>query len=204
MRDHTMPGDAQEPDEVVGFLLALRALGESPAPAPTPELAALIGGAVAIRNHPYRRHAVRALLAAAALVAALVGAAANHSLPQPAQRVVSNLVDNLTPFHIDPGSPPPPPAPSQSPNPGPGRTGTDEPPGSGDSNEPSRDDDRSTRPTQPSTESSSAPEPGDNRPEPGDNRPEPSQSEAEPVPTRTASEPVETGAAPSGSRDDGR
>lgn len=102
MSDETFGADAQEPDDVGRFLIDLRALGDGPAPAPSVAVAALIGGAVPLRRHPLRRAAVRTAVVAAALLAALVGAAANHSLPQPAQRVVSNFVNDLTPFDIGP------------------------------------------------------------------------------------------------------
>jgi hypothetical protein len=95
-------GNAQEPDEVAGFLVELRALGDGHPPDPAPEVAALIGGAIPLRTHPHRRAAVRAALVASLLLAALIGAAAKHSLPQPAQRVVSNVVNSFTPFDIGP------------------------------------------------------------------------------------------------------
>lgn len=106
MSDETIPTGVQEPDDVARFLVALRSLGDAPAPAPAPAVAALIGGAVPIRSRAMRRAALRAGLGAAAVLAVLVGAAANHSLPQPAQRVVSNFVNDLTPFDIAPNQPP--------------------------------------------------------------------------------------------------
>ncbi len=90
-------------DDVARFLGELRALGEGEPPAPSPELAALLGGASLLRaRRPSYRIAARGGLVAAAVVAALVIAAANHDLPQPAQRVVSNVVNDLTPFEIAP------------------------------------------------------------------------------------------------------
>ena len=129
MTDDPIEQDTPEPDNVAGFLIALRALGDAPAPPPTQAVAALIGGGVPVRLHPYRRAAVRAGLVAAAMIAALVGAAANHGLPQPAQRVVSNVVNHLTPFDIGPGkSAAPPTAPTHTHKPEPERSGTgDEP-----------------------------------------------------------------------------
>jgi type IV secretory pathway VirB10-like protein len=110
---------------VTRFLTDMRALGEAPAPTPTPELAALLDGAVpldAVRRH-LRRALVRAVLVAAAIIVAVTVAAANHSLPQPAQRMVSNVVNELTPFHIDPvlpaADPVLPPAPTRRPAPSP-------------------------------------------------------------------------------------
>jgi type IV secretory pathway VirB10-like protein len=110
---------------VTRFLTELRALGEAPAPTPTPELAALLDGAVQlalVRRH-VRRALVRVALVAAAIIVAMTVAAANHSLPQPAQRMVSNVVNELTPFHIDPAlpatGPVPPPPPTHRPAPSP-------------------------------------------------------------------------------------
>lgn len=94
---------AGDPASVTQFLLDLRALGEGPVPEPSDELAALLGGVTLLARR--RRHAWtvarRVALGAAVLVAGTTVAAASHSLPQPAQRVVSNVVDTLTPFHID-------------------------------------------------------------------------------------------------------
>jgi hypothetical protein len=117
---------AGDQDEVARFLLELRALGEGEPPPPSPELAALIGGATLLRPRHRRavRYALRSGIVAAAIVGALVVAAANHDLPQPAQRVVSDFVEVLTPFQISPNqhvapTPPPTHAPSkQGPVPG--------------------------------------------------------------------------------------
>jgi hypothetical protein len=95
-------------DDITHFLTELRALGDGPAPEPSRELAALLAGA-----HPFfaRRMlvqvALRTALVAALIIGLLVAAAANHSLPQPAQKVVSHVVNVLTPFHIDPRNRPP-------------------------------------------------------------------------------------------------
>jgi len=131
-------------DDVTHFLTELRALGDGPAPEPSRELAALLAGA-----HPFfaRRvlvqAAVRTALVAALVLGLLVAAAANHSLPQPAQKVVSHVVNVLTPFHIDsrdlpPATtvPTPPPvlptpshpvSPSPLPSPSPSRPSSSEP-----------------------------------------------------------------------------
>ena len=86
---------------VTQFLSELRSLGETTAPLPTPELEAVFAAASSSRTRPhYARIAWRAALVAAAVIAGTVTAAANHSLPAPAQRVVSNVVNNVTPFHI--------------------------------------------------------------------------------------------------------
>lgn len=96
-------GAAAAGDDVTRFLTEMRALGEVPAPEPSAELAALLAGATPMTL--YRRRALRVVLrtavVAALMLSALVVAAANHSLPRPAQRVVSNVVNDLTPFHID-------------------------------------------------------------------------------------------------------
>lgn len=94
-------------DERVGvaqFLTELRALADVPAPEPSAELAALLGGATPLgpRRRLRRAVVVRTLVVAAAVVAALVLAAAGHRLPAPAQRLVSTVVDTLTPFTIGP------------------------------------------------------------------------------------------------------
>src|SRR5690242_6549598 len=90
--------------ELTTFLSQLRALGEGPAPEPSPEVEALLGGAVLLRprrSRLLRRVAVAAAAAVVLMVATAV-AAAHHSLPAPAQRMVSNVVNLVTPFHIDP------------------------------------------------------------------------------------------------------
>ena len=108
-------------DEVTRFLTELRALGDGPPPTPSAELTALLGGATPLLS---RRAVVRTVLRSAAIAAVLLGvlivAAANHSLPAPAQRVVSNVVNDLTPFHIGNNQPQPviePPRPSDKPTP---------------------------------------------------------------------------------------
>jgi hypothetical protein len=97
--------------EVAQFLAELRALGQCAAPTPSPELTALLGRARMVRPRALRVLA-RTAAAVAAGVAASVIAAANHDLPAPAQRVVSNVVNVLTPFHIDPPKHAPAPLPS--------------------------------------------------------------------------------------------
>lgn len=108
-------------DEVTRFLTELRALGDGPAPEPSPELAALLGGATPIlARRAAVRIVVRTVAVAAVVLGVLVLAAANHSLPSPAQRVVSDVVNVLTPFDItDPSTSPAPipPRPSDKPHP---------------------------------------------------------------------------------------
>jgi hypothetical protein len=99
------------PDDVTQFLTELRLLGIGEPPEPSAEVAALLGAPPSLTRRRATRVLVRSGLAAAALVIAVVAAAANHDLPQPAQRVVSNVVNVLTPFEIAPrkASPPTPP-----------------------------------------------------------------------------------------------
>lgn len=106
MSDDITRSDVLEPDELARFLMALRALGDGPVPAPAPAVVAMFGDVVPVRSRPVRRAAVRVALVAAVTVGGLVAAAANHSLPSPAQRVVSNVVNDLTPFDIGPNHPP--------------------------------------------------------------------------------------------------
>jgi len=117
----TIGGSAGTGDDVTRFLTELRALGDGPPPSPSAELAALLGGATPLVD---RRVLVRTVLRSAAIAAILLGvlvvAAANHSLPAPAQNVVSNVVNVLTPFHIGSNQPQPliePPRPSDKPTP---------------------------------------------------------------------------------------
>jgi hypothetical protein len=115
------------------FLDEMRSLADIAAPEPSDELEALFGSALPLEQrgrpdatpvpaqHRVRRHP---LLTAAAVfllaLAALITGAATHHLPAYAQRVVSNVVNTLTPFHIDPTrSHARPPAPSEGPPSGP-------------------------------------------------------------------------------------
>lgn len=110
----------EDASAVTRFLAELHSLGEGPVPAPTPELQAMFDGASsAPPRRPRRPRAPlvrRAALVAAAAVIGTTTAAANHTLPQPAQRVVSDVVNTLTPFHINGGDGlPPRPAPAVPP-----------------------------------------------------------------------------------------
>jgi hypothetical protein len=103
-----MTGDVTGSAQLAAFLADLRELGHEPAPPPQGRLAELLDGA-AVPAAPRRgrspyRVARRVAVLVAAAVAALVLAAANHTLPAPAQRVVTNVVDQLTPFHISSGT----------------------------------------------------------------------------------------------------
>jgi hypothetical protein len=95
-------GDAATGAAVAQFIDDLRSLAEAPPPAPNAELAAVLEGAPvprAARPVSGRKRVVVAV-AASVLVAGTGVAAANGRLPQPAQRLVSDVVDNLTPFSL--------------------------------------------------------------------------------------------------------
>jgi hypothetical protein len=112
-----MSGD-QRAEPVMQFLNELRALGDAPAPAPSGDLAAVFAGATPLglagasrHRRSRRRRSVFAVAAVSAAAMTFTGvAAANDSLPQPAQQFVSTVVDDLTPFHIDPSRPGPAPS----------------------------------------------------------------------------------------------
>jgi hypothetical protein len=110
-------GPRAEDAELAAVLSAVRQLGSGPAPAPSAALAAAFAGVatdeLAVRRLR-RRH--RAALAALVIGMTSIGAtgvaAANDTLPPGPQKVVSRMVDDLTPFRIDP-------APSVAPSPSP-------------------------------------------------------------------------------------
>ena len=80
----------------------LRAAGERPAPRINPELANLIAAGPSIADAQCRK-ATRAAVIGMVTTAVLtggVGAAAANELPRPVQRVVSTVVNDLTPFEI--------------------------------------------------------------------------------------------------------
>ena len=86
------------------FLVELRAFGDGQAPTPSAELSAAFAGATVLRGRRRRR---LSLIAAAAAVLLVVGVgAATTRLPQPAQSLVSRLVNVLTPYHLDPAREP--------------------------------------------------------------------------------------------------
>jgi hypothetical protein len=90
------------PDDLTLFLHELRLLGNVEPPEPSDEVAALLGAPRSLASRRALRVLMRSGLVAAALALVLVAAAASHSLPQPAQRVVSHVVNVLTPFQITP------------------------------------------------------------------------------------------------------
>ena len=112
----TSRGTAHDPDLAAAFA-AVRALGAGPAPAPSVALAAVFSGgltpAAAQPPRPRNRRRVAGTIAAAlALMSgSLVGAATANALPPAAQRVVSAVVQRLTPLHLPDPEPDEPTAP---------------------------------------------------------------------------------------------
>jgi hypothetical protein len=152
-------GEFGDPSPVVTqFLSDLRVLGEDPAPAPSAELAALFAGASSLavaraRRSTLARHRVGLAIAAIAVsTAGLTGVAAAHdSLPQPAQLVVSRVVNDLTPFHVDPSRAN-----------GPATEQRSHPPATRPTeSEPNQSEPNQSEPVQPGQGSDTAPEPGD-------------------------------------------
>lgn len=97
-------GDAD--DAVTPVVAALRA--RRSAPAPSPELAAILAGgpvpvAPVVAEGPRRRvpRTVVALSAAGALMTGAGVAAAQGVLPGPVERAVTHVVNRWTPFHLD-------------------------------------------------------------------------------------------------------
>jgi hypothetical protein len=91
----TIGGDAMD-DALAAFVDELRGLAHGPVPVPSAELAMLLGHwpPVASRRRPSLT--VVGAVAASVLIV-LGGAAGQHALPEPAQSVVSHVVDRLTP-----------------------------------------------------------------------------------------------------------
>lgn len=103
MRDDG-PDDAFADPALAGLLAELRAVADQPAPAAGPDLAALLAGAAPITPARTRRSrtasAVVIGLVSSGVLAGGVGAAAADELPAPVQRVVSRVIDTLTPFEV--------------------------------------------------------------------------------------------------------
>ncbi|WP_439936583.1 hypothetical protein ACS3YM_11555 [Nocardia sp. N13] len=103
MRDDG-PDDAFADPALAGLLAELRAVADQPAPAAGAELTALLAGAAPITPARARRSrtasAVVIGLVSSGVLAGGVGAAAADQLPAPVQRVVSRVVDTLTPFEV--------------------------------------------------------------------------------------------------------
>jgi hypothetical protein len=83
-------------DALADVLDELRGLGAGPVVEPSPELAARLAAARPLRR---RRRPAFGPLAAAAATALIVagGAAVQHELPEPAQDVVSTVIDRMRP-----------------------------------------------------------------------------------------------------------
>lgn len=97
--------DAAYADPVLADLLAeLRAVADEPAPSAGPELAALLAGAAPIAPARARRSRTASVvvigLVSSGVLAGGVGAAAADELPDPVQRVVSRVINTLTPFEV--------------------------------------------------------------------------------------------------------
>lgn len=161
---------------MTAFLAELRAFGAGSVPPPGPALAALLDGTVAVAaRRPWRR-AVIASAAAAVVLGGTAIAAAHDSLPEPAQGVVTHLVNFLTPFQLDPGTarprpvPPVPTVPAATPRPSPASTAA--------SPTPERSDDRSAAPQLPPPSQSRESEPRQSEPRESEPRPsEPRESQ---------------------------
>lgn len=86
--------------DLEGFFAGLHALGSMSAPEPSPLLAAMLGMPKTLRpRRRFTRFAAAAVVAAMLLV---IAGLAHRELPDPAARLVSTVVNQLTPFHIDP------------------------------------------------------------------------------------------------------
>jgi hypothetical protein len=99
----TLEGDGMD-GALAAFVEQLRGLAEGPVAEPSVELAALLAGPNAEVAPLRRRRRLtlnRLAAAAAAVIIVVGGAAAQRELPEPAQGVVSDVVDQLTPFHVD-------------------------------------------------------------------------------------------------------
>lgn len=95
-------------DDLAAVLHTVRDLGHATVPKPSPDLAALLAqGLPQLRGdarRSRRRRTVGTAVVAGILTLGLTGvAAANNRLPPQAQSVVSRVVNDLTPFTIDPG-----------------------------------------------------------------------------------------------------
>ncbi|MDQ2748832.1 MAG: hypothetical protein M3Y44_04795 [Actinomycetota bacterium] len=86
------------------FVAELRALGDGPPPDPTPEVEALLRGSSVATLAAWRQRSHRAIVIGTVAAAVITGtgvAAATDTLPRPAQRFVSGVVNDYTPLHID-------------------------------------------------------------------------------------------------------
>jgi hypothetical protein len=108
-------GSGNSDADLAEFLGELRQLGDGAAPAPNEDLAALLTNglpAIRIAGRRSRRHKIAAGIVVGGIATFGVAgvAAANDGLPNGAQGVVSRVVNDLTPFHVDSTPTPPPPA----------------------------------------------------------------------------------------------
>ena len=113
--------------ELDSFLRDLQSLATRPAPAPTAALEEVFASTAFAKRvdeiHARRAHRRRRRIAvtAAAICVTSIGltgvAAATDTLPSGAQQVVSRVIDNVTPFHVNDGARPPVGAPPGQPAP---------------------------------------------------------------------------------------
>jgi hypothetical protein len=101
-------GDGPTGDPLTGVLLAVRGERARPVPEPSAELAVLLAeGLAAPRGRGRRRvRVLGGVLVAGATTFAVSGVAAAHdALPDPVQRVITDIVNTTTPWHIGPADP---------------------------------------------------------------------------------------------------
>jgi hypothetical protein len=98
------PAAAEDP--LAAVLAALRAAAVLSAPEPSPALAALFTAGLPLAERARQRRRRRTIVTGAVIAGAssltLCGVAAAHdALPGPAQRVMTGIINTVTPFHID-------------------------------------------------------------------------------------------------------
>jgi hypothetical protein len=135
-----LSGHGRAEDPLTGVLVALRAEADRPVPAPSAALAELLANGAPEEDELGRRRrvgrTVLGVIVAGGTTLALSGVAAAHdALPGPAQDAVTSIVNDLTPFHIEPKKATPTPRPAPSDLPSPGRSGHDDHGRSGSSGE---------------------------------------------------------------------
>ncbi len=94
---------ARDGAPVARFLDELSMLADTGTPAPSDELLALLAGAPPLpATRPARQASVaRRLAVAAAILLLAIVSTLTRELPQPARKLVSDVVNTVTPFHVD-------------------------------------------------------------------------------------------------------